>query len=336
MIKEAIEILSQKDNLTPEMMTGVLEEILSGKVETDTIAEFLSLLEDKGATAEELTAAVLVMRRYAEKIEVEEEVLDTCGTGGDAKFTFNISTLSALVASGAGVKVAKHGNRSVSSKCGSADLLEALGVDINMSKEKVKRCLKELGIAFFFAPNFHPAIKQVMPARKKLGRKTIFNLLGPLLNPAGAKRQLIGLFAKELLLILAEVLRNLGCRHALLVCGADGLDEVTTTDITFVVEYKDNKIKQYRIEPEDFGLKRARLEDLVCKDLSDSVKIAQEVLQGKGGPHRDIVLLNSACAIYVGGIASSLKEAWDLAVCSLDSGSAYGKLNMLINFSKGL
>ena len=330
MIKDLIQRLVSKKDLTAQQMQQAMQEILGGKTDTADIISFLTSLNDKGQTVEELTAAVNVMLKYVEPIIVDRpNILDTCGTGGDKKGTFNISTLSALVASGAGVTVAKHGNRSVSSVCGSADILEALGVNINMDRAKIKKCLEEIGIAFLFAPNLHPAMKNVMPARIQIAQKTIFNILGPLINPARATNQLIGVYSKEWTGILAKVLHNLGTRHVLVVHGADGLDEVTTTDKTFISELSGGVLKEYEIVPEDFGLTRARLKNLTGGSIAENLKIVQDVLAGKEGSQRDIVLLNSGCAIYAADKAGTIAEGIKLAEQSIDSQAAAKKLELL-------
>jgi anthranilate phosphoribosyltransferase len=292
-------------------------------------------LNDKGETVEELTAAVTVMLKYIDPIIIDKEnILDTCGTGGDKKGTFNISTVTAFVASGAGVTVAKHGNRSVSSCCGSADVLEALGVNINMDKSKIKKCLEEIGIAFLFAPNLHPAMRHVMPARKQMKRKSMFNILGPLINPARATNQLIGVFSREWTGVLAHVLYNLGTLHVLVVHGNDGLDEVTTIDKTFVSEANHGVFRDYEITPEQFGFKRANPSDLVGGSLEDNKRIVVEVLKGKISPQRDIVLLNAGCAIYAADKATSIKKGIALARDSIDSGHALEKLELLKKLSQ--
>lgn len=335
MIKDLIKQLLNKRDLTDLQMQEVMQEILSGEVETADIVAFLSSLNAKGETVEELTAAVNVMLKYVEPIIVDKpNMLDTCGTGGDKKGTFNISTVTALVASGAGVTVAKHGNRSVSSKCGSADILEALGVNINMDKAKIKKCLEEIGIAFLFAPNLHPAMRLVMPARKQIAQKTMFNILGPLINPARATNQLIGVYSREWTKPLAQVLHNLGTKHVLVVHGADGLDEVTTTDKTFVAEVKNGALKDYQIAPEDFGLKRAKFNDLLGGSIAENVKIVQELLAGRNGSKRDIVLFNAGCAIYAADKTDTISEGIKLAQRSIDSGAALKKLELLKEYSR--
>ncbi len=335
MIKDSIRILIQRKNLTAQQMQEAMEEIFSGVTDTADIIAFLTSLNAKGETVEELTAAVSVMLKYIDAIVVNKpNILDTCGTGGDKKGTFNISTITAFVASGAGVTVAKHGNRSVSSNCGSADILEALGVNINMDKAKIKTCLEEIGIAFLFAPNLHPLMRHVMPARKQIGTKTMFNILGPLINPARATNQLIGVYSAEWTRILAQVLHNLGSEHVLVVHGKDGLDEVTTTDKTIVSECFAGKFRDYEISPEDFGFKRAGLKDLMGGSISDNTRIAMDVLAGKKSFSRDIVLFNSGCAIYAANKAKAIGDGIEQAVTSIDSGRALEKLELLKEYSR--
>ena len=335
MIKDLIKQLLNKKDLTESQMQQVMQEILSGSVDTADIIAFLTSLGDKGETVEELTAAVNVMLKYVDPIIVDKpNILDTCGTGADKRGTFNISTITALVASGAGLTVAKHGNRSVSSKCGSADILEALGVNINMDKEKIKRCLEEIGIAFLFAPNLHPAMRFVMPARKQIAQKTIFNILGPLINPARATNQLIGIYSKKWIKPLAQVLHNLGSKHILVVHGADGLDEVTTTDKTFIAEVVGGSLQEYEITPEDFGFKRASINDLLGGSIKENVLIVRNILAGQKGAHRDIVLFNAGCAIYAADKAKMIEEGIKLAQISIDSGAAAKKLELLKEHSQ--
>lgn len=315
-------------------MQAAMEEILLGKSDTSDIVSFLSALNKKGETVNELAAAVSVMRRYGTRISVNSEViLDTCGTGGDRKGTLNVSTIVAFVASGCGITVAKHGNRSVSSSCGSADILEALGININMTKEKLEKCLNDIGIAFLFAPNLHPAMKHAMAARKQIGTRTLFNLLGPLINPAGATHQLVGVYERRWTEVLAAVLGNLGTVHALVVHSQDGLDEITTTAKTYISEEYRGKVDSYEITPQDFGFKEVRLEDLRGGTVTDNVKIMLDVLNGRPGPQRDIVLLNASAAIYVADKAKSIKEAIALAEESIDSKKALKKLELLREYS---
>ncbi len=342
MIKEAIEILSQNTDLTGNQMQAVMEEIMTGRVDKAEIVSFLTNLNKQGETSEELTAAVRVMRRYATGVYTKHEViLDTCGTGGDRKHTFNISTAAAFVASGCGICVAKHGNRCVSSKSGSADVLEALGININMTKEKIEQCLDDIGIAFLFAQIFHPAMKYVMPARREIGAKTIFNFLGPLSNPAGATHQLIGVYDTLWANILINTLIQLGTKHALVVRGMDGLDEITTMAQTLVLEAREGKLEpKYEINPRDFGFAEAKLGDLSGGSAVDNAKILADVLNGKLGPIRDIVVLNAAAAIYAAdktkakSIEKGIKEGIDLAEDSIDSREALRKLELLRQYSK--
>jgi anthranilate phosphoribosyltransferase len=341
MIKGLIKQLVHKQDLTAKEMQQVMREILSGATHTADIVNFLAALHEKGETTGELTAAVNEMLKYVEPIIVDaQNILDTCGTGGDRKGTFNISTITALVASGAGITVAKHGNRSVSSKCGSADILEALGVNINMDQVKIKKCLEQAGIAFLFAPNLHPAMKNVMPARKQIAGKTMFNILGPLINPARATNQLIGVYAKGLTRPLAQVLHNLGSQHVLVVHGADGLDEVTTTDKTFVSEANKGILRDYEISPEEFGLPQAKANDLTGGSIQENLKIVQDVLGGKKGRARDIILLNAGAAIYAAdktkaiSIRDGIREGMELARESIDGGKALHKLELLKEYSQ--
>lgn len=335
MIQEATGLLAKGKSLTASEMQAVMEEIMTGKADTAGIVSFLTALNKKGETAEEITAAVSVMRRHVNRINVKKEViLDTCGTGGDKKGIFNVSTVAAFVASGCGITVAKHGNRSISSYCGSADILEAQGIDINMTKERLEKCLNDIGIAFLFAPNLHPAMKYAMPARKQIGTRTMFNILGPLTNPAGATHQLVGVYDRRWTNILAVVLGNLGTVHAMVVHSEDGLDEITTTARTFVCEEEKGKLKKYEINPQDFGFKKAKLEDLKGGTVAENVRIMNDVLSGKLGFHRDIVVLNAAAAIYIADKAKSIKEGVGLASESIDSGMALKKLELLKEYSR--
>jgi len=335
MIEEIISKLIEKKDLTFEEMRSAMKQIMTGKVETAQIVSFLTALSSKGETPQEITAAAVVMREFVTKIDtVHNVIFDTCGTGGDCKGTFNISTIVAFVVAGCGIAVAKHGNRSVSSKCGSADLLESLGVNIAMSKEKIQDCLDKIGISFLFAPNLHPAMKYAMPARKQMAKRTIFNILGPLTNPANATHQILGVYDKELIEPLITVLKNLGLRHALVIHGLDGLDEITTTAESLISELKDNNIRSYKISPEEFGIKKAKLDDLKGKDAKSNSDIARDILKGREGAKRDIVLLNAACAIYTADKAKDIKQGLRLAKESIDSGKAKEKLELLIEHSK--
>lgn len=329
-VKEAIAVLVEGKNLTRLQMQQVMEEIMAGGALPAQVAALLVSLRMKGETIDEITGAALAMRRFVRRINIAERaVLDTCGTGGDRRNTFNISTISAFVAAAAGVVVAKHGNRAVSSHCGSADLLEALGININIDENKVEECLEKTGIAFLFARNFHPAMKSVAQVRQELGLRTIFNLLGPLTNPAFASRQLLGVFDEKLLGIFARVLAKLGSSHALVVHGLDGLDEITTTTFTRVWELRKGKIRSYKINPCDFGIKKSRPRDLEGGSAGDNALIALDVLKGNKGPKRDIVLLNAGCAIYAADKAGSIKSGISLATEAIDSVAALRKLEEL-------
>jgi len=334
MIHEATETLSRKIDLSYDQMEAVMEEIMTGKAQTTEIVSFLTALNLQGETQDEIIAAVKVMRRHATKVQVKRDViLDTCGTGGDRKGTFNVSTAVAFVASGCGVCVAKHGNRAVSSNCGSADILEALGININMSKEQIELCLNEVGIGFLFAPNFHPAMKYAMPARKQMAVKTIFNILGPLTNPAGATHQLVGVYEQKWTEILARVLGDLGTEHALVVHGEDGMDEVSISTKTFVSEAHKGRILNYQISPQDFGFRKAEPGDLAGGNAADNAGMILEILKGKPGSKRDIVILNAAVALYTVDKARDIKEGIKLATESIDSGNALTKLDLLKDYS---
>ncbi|HAH19593.1 MAG: anthranilate phosphoribosyltransferase [Omnitrophica WOR_2 bacterium GWF2_43_52] len=330
MIKEAIAQLVERKNLTRNQMKEAVEEIMRGQTSPAQIAAFLTALRMKGETVDEITGAAIAMREFVKKITIDEDViLDTCGTGADRMHTFNISTVSAFVAAGSGVVVAKHGNRAISSRSGSADLLEALGVNINIDEQKVEACLKKIGIGFLFAQTLHPAMKNVAPVRKELGIRTIFNVLGPLTNPAFATHQLLGVYDPALLRVVAKVLGNVGVKHAMVVHGDDGLDEITTTTSTHVCELKKGTVRCYTMSPGDFKIKKARLKDLEGGNSEDNARIAASILQGEKGAKRDIVLFNSGCAIYVADKARSIKEGIERAKESIDSGRALRKLEEL-------
>lgn len=336
MIKEAISRVVQSIDLTEAEMMGVMNEVMTGAAAPAQIGSFITALRMKGETVPEITGAARVMREKATRIDAPvDDVVDTCGTGGDESMTFNISTACAFVAAGAGVTVAKHGNRSVSSRCGSADVLKSLGVNIEAEVSRVEECLREAGIGFLFAPMLHGAMKYAAPVRRELGIRSVFNILGPLTNPAGARRQLLGVYDPALTDILAMVLNNLGSVHAFVVRGEDGLDEITLTGETRVTELKDGFIRTYHIKPEDFGFTRCSPEDLKGGDPELNAGIILDVLNGKKGPARDIVLLNSAAAIVAGGKAGRIEEGIALAHGSIDSGTALGKLEKLKGITNG-
>ncbi len=336
MIKDYLKKLRDKVDLTPAEIEDVMHQIMSGKAEKQDIAEFLLGLREKGASVEEITGAARIMRKFFIPVETDKEVvLDTCGTGGDKKGTFNISTIAAFVVAGQGVTVAKHGNRSVSSYCGSADVLEALGVNVRMETSRLKECLEKVGIAFLFAQSLHPAMKHAAPIRKELGVETIFNVLGPLTNPAKATHQMMGVYTRDLVLPLAQVLKNLGLKRAMVVHGSDGLDEVTTTGETFAAEFKGTEfeVNPLVINPQDYGIKIAQESDIKGGDLLVNTQIFRAVLGGGPGPKRDIVILNAGAALYVAERAKDIKEGIALAQESIDKGLARKKLEQLIEFS---
>jgi anthranilate phosphoribosyltransferase len=341
-ITEALKKIVDRCDLTREEAEAVLDQIMDGECTDAQIGGLLVGLRMKGETADELTGFARVMRAHASAVRPRslvatnlggtdrDALIDTCGTGGDASGTFNISTATAFVVAGCGVRVAKHGNRSVSSHCGSADVMEALGVNIELPPERIAQCIDEVGIGFLHAPLLHQAMKYVAPARRQLGIRTIFNLLGPLTNPAEANAQVIGVYAAHLTELLAEVLGNLGTLRAMVVHGSDGLDEITITGESKITELKNGEISTCTISPEDFGLNRASLADLQGGDASENAQIILDILQGQSGPRRDIVLLNAAAALVASGKASDFKWGIEMAAGSISSGRAMGKLKRLI------
>ena len=334
MIKDAIAKVVDEEDLTEEEMQEAMNEIMTGAATPAQIASFITALRIKGETVDEITGAAKVMREKATRIKASDHVVvDTCGTGGDMAHTFNISTTAAFVVAGTGLIVAKHGNRSVSSACGSADVLQALGVNIDLRPIDVERCLNEIGIGFLFAPLFHEAMKFAIGPRKEIGIRTIFNILGPLTNPAGAKAQVLGVYSHGLTETMAKVLMKLGANHCFVVHGADGLDEITITGTTKVSEGKNGKVRTYTVRPSDYGLKKAKKVDLLGGDANENAKITMAVLSGEKGPKRDIVLLNAAAAIVAGGKAKTLKEGVKLAAESIDSSAAKEKLEAMKRFT---
>jgi anthranilate phosphoribosyltransferase len=334
MIPKALKKIIERQDLPEAEMGQVMTQIMEGQADPALLGAFLTGLRMKGETVQEIVGAAKVMRNKAEKISVyADKVLDTCGTGGDGADTFNISTASAFVAAGAGITVAKHGNKAVSSRSGSADVLDKLGVNLQASKATIERCINEIGIGFLFAPLMHPAMKNAVAVRKVLGIRTIFNILGPLTNPAGAKYQVIGVYDPRCLITFAEVLKKLGSKRAFIVHGCDGLDEIALTSKTYVAELNDGDITNYDIEPEQFGLEKCRIEDLKGGDPEKNASIIQRLLDGEKGPKREVVLLNSAAGIAaVKGL--TLEEGLKEAETSIDSGSAKKKLESLIEMSK--
>jgi anthranilate phosphoribosyltransferase len=331
----ALTALLEKRDLTRDEMLSLMQQIMGGELTPVQIAGILVALRAKGETVAEIAAAAEVMRELSTKVPVGDEahLVDTCGTGGDGAHTFNISTASALVAAAAGVKVAKHGGRSVSSTCGSADVLEALGVNVNLTPDQVAQSIHEIGVGFMFAPNHHSAMKYAAPVRRELGVRTLFNLLGPLTNPAGAKNQVMGVFRKDLCRPLAEALKSLGANHVLVVHGGDGMDEITITTETHVAELKDGGIIEYAIDPEEFGMKLGSVEALKAHDPEEAKARLMAVLDNTHGAARDIVALNAGAAIYVGGMAPTLEAGVKKAIHAIASGEAKAKLEQLIAFS---
>jgi len=335
-IKEAIQTLISGRSLTMEEAASVMEEIMQDEATPAQFGAFVTALRLKGETADEIAGMAKTMRAKAVPVTIPEPVVDTCGTGGDGSATFNISTTAAFVVAGAGLKVAKHGNRAMSSQCGSADVLEALGVKIDLNAEQVQRCLQEVGIGFMFAPVFHPAMKYAAVPRREIRIRTVFNILGPLTNPAGAEAQVLGVADETLVEKLTLVLKSLGCHHALVVHGEDGLDEITVTGKTQVCELKDGGIKSYSISPEDLGLSRASLDSLKGGTLDENAALLRRVLVGTPGPQQDVVLMNAAAVLLAGGRARTLKQGVALARKVIDEGHASAKLEQLIGLSQSL
>jgi anthranilate phosphoribosyltransferase len=351
MILDALHrIANHRESLTRDEARAVMTEILTGGCTDSQIAALLVALHMKGETVEEIVGFAEAIRAAAAPFELHAEprksedvldasgtgrdaLVDTCGTGGDTSGTFNISTATAFVVAGAGVRVAKHGNRSVTSKCGSADVMEALGVKIDLPTARIAACLEEVGIAFLFAPAMHSAMKCVQTARRELRLRTVFNLLGPLTNPARATCQVVGVYAADLVEKLAEALSMLGLHRALVVHGSDGLDEITITGPTRIAEVRDGQVHTYEVTPEEFGLKRAPLDEIAGGDAAFNARLIREVLEGKKSARRDVVLLNAAAALVAAGRADHLRDAVPLAARSVDSGAAAGKLAALINFT---
>ena len=329
-----VRLIEQREIFYDEMLS-LMRQIMRGEVSPVQIAGILIGLRVKKETIGEISAAAFVMREFATRVPVtqREHLVDTCGTGGDAAHTFNISTASAFVAAAAGARVAKHGGRSVSSTCGSADVLEALGVNLNLTPEQVGRSIDQIGIGFMFAPNFHGAMKHAAPVRKELGVRTLFNVLGPLTNPAGAENQVLGVFHPDLVGIQARVLQRLGSRHVLVVNGADGLDEITISGPTYVAELKDGQVNEYSVTPEVFGLKSAPLDDIRVTNIDQAKAMLLGVLDNRPGAARDIVLLNAGAAIYAAGLSITLAEGVKRAGETIASGAAKNKLAQLIQVS---
>ncbi len=333
-IKEAIEYLTAGKDLTECQSENVMEAIMEGQATSAQIAALLVSLRLKGETVEEITGFVKVMRKKATRINTKYPVVvDTCGTGGDGANTFNISTTAALVIAGAGVPVAKHGNRSVSSKCGSADLLEALNVRIDLEPDQVESCLEETGIAFLFAPLMHSAMKHVAGPRREIGIRTVFNVLGPLTNPAGAKAQILGVYNRELTAKLGGVLARLGTEHSFIIHGDQGLDEISLSGPAYICEIKNGEISEYTVDPEKYGLQRSPVKELLGGSPSENAVHTLSILNGEPGPRRDAVLINAAFGLVASGLAKDFSEGIDLAAESISNGSALKKLQHLIRFT---
>ena len=333
MIQQAIYKVLNREHLTLEETKAVMDEIMSGNATNAQIAGFVTAIRMKGETIDEITACAMIMRKYGQKLKTTGDVLDIVGTGGDEAFTFNISTISSLIISAAGIPVAKHGNRSVSSKCGSADVLEALGVKIDIPAEKSEEILKDIGICFLFAPLYHSSMKYAAPVRRELGVRTIFNILGPLSSPADANLQLLGVYDENLVEPMARVLANLGVKRAMVVHGHDGLDEVSLSAKTTVCEVNGGQVNSFFLDPRQFGFEYCKPEELVGGDPEQNAGTARSILQGERGPKRDIVLLNSAVCLYMSYNNITLRECVKLAAETIDSGRAMEQLNRFIHLS---
>ena len=335
-VRAALAALIDKRDFSQEEMLSLMHQIMQGELTPVQIAGILIGLRTKGETVIEIAAAAQVMRELSTKVPLSdtEHLVDTCGTGGDGAHTFNISTGAAFVAAAAGAKVAKHGGRSVSSTCGSADVLEALGVNVHLTPEQVAQAVQEIGLGFMFAPNHHSAMKHAAPVRRELGVRTLFNLLGPMTNPAGAKNQVMGVFHRDLVPKLAQVLKELGSRHVMVVHAADGLDEISLAGDTFVAELRDGKISEYTLNPQQFDLCACPSEKLAVYNIDEAKTLLLAALDNVTGAARDIVALNAGAAIYVSGVAPSLKQGITQAQAVIASGAAKAKLAALVAFSK--
>lgn len=334
MIKEAIKKVSEKQDLSFDEARQVMDEIMGGEASPIQMASYLTALSMKGETIEEITASASGMRSHCVKLLNDMDVLEIVGTGGDQSNSFNISTTSALVVSAAGVPIAKHGNRAASSRCGAADVLEALGVNITVSPERSQEILKEAKICFLFAQNYHLAMKYVAPVRKELGIRTVFNILGPLTNPAGASMQLLGVYEEELVEPMARVLSNLGVKNAMVVFGQDGLDEISMSAPTSVCEVRNGNFQKYVIEPEQFGMKRCGKSELTGGNPEENAAITRAILAGEQGAKRNAVVLNSAAGLYIAGAAKTLAEAVKIAQETIDSGKALRQLERFAKLSR--
>ncbi len=334
LIQDAIAELIDRQHLTEAKAEAVMQEIMDGRATPAQIAAYLTALRMKGETADEITGSARAIRTHAVRIRpTDPMIVDTCGTGGDGGATFNVSTTVAFVVAGAGITVAKHGNRAVSSRSGSADVLKCLGARIDLPPEQVEACVNEIGIGFLFAPTFHRAMTQVAGLRQEIGVRTIFNLLGPLTNPAGATVQIVGVYEERLCDVMADVLIRLGVRHCYVVHGLDGLDEITLTDRTRICEGKAGRLTSYVVAPSDFGLSRARPKDLVGGDVEDNARITRDILAGREGPRAQLVQINAAPALVACGKAATLQDGVALAQTIIRSGAAMDKLDRLIQWT---
>jgi anthranilate phosphoribosyltransferase len=336
MIKEAIDMVVKGSSLNMEQAAQVMNEIMDDEATPAQFGAFVTALRLKGETAHEIAGMAKVMRDRSVPVKAEGPLVDTCGTGGDGTKTFNISTTAAFVVAGTGVKVAKHGNRGMSSGCGSADVLDALGVKYDLGPREVERCLEDIGIGFMFAPTFHPSMKFAAPSRREIGIRTVFNILGPMTNPARAQAQLLGVFDDDIALTMAEVLGLLDCGHALVVHGEDGMDEITLGGKTTVCELKEGTVSRYYIDPDDFGFNRTSLDKLRGGPPKENANILRCVIHGEKGPYRDITLLNAAAALVAADMAGDLKEGVKLAAESVDSFAAMKKLDELRELTQSL
>jgi anthranilate phosphoribosyltransferase len=337
LLREALRRAAAGEALSAGEAERALEEIMEGTAGPAVTASLLTALQMRGETVEEIVGFARAMRRFAQRVEAPEDVIDTCGTGGDAKGTINVSTAAAFVARGAGVVVAKHGNRAATSQAGSADVLEALGAEIKLGPGEVSRCIKEAGVGFMFARTHHPAMRHVVPVRSELPFRTVFNLLGPLTNPAGARRQLVGVFSGGYVRLLAEALKELGAEKALVVHGSDGLDEITVTGPTLIAEVSDGEVTEYEISPGHFGLPRHNPDDLLGGDAPLNARILRDVVSGEEeGATRDIIVLNAGAAVYVSGRATTIEEGVRLAGESIESGAAVEALKDFVQASRHL
>lgn len=336
-MQQAINKVLARQDLTSDEMNAVMQTIMTGGATPAQIGGFLIGLRMKGETVTEIAAAASVMRELASGVSIGdlEHTVDIVGTGGDASGTFNVSTASMFVAAAAGCHVAKHGNRSVSSKSGSADALEAAGIRLDLSPQQVEQCVREVGVGFMFAPGHHSAMKHAIGPRKEMGARTVFNVLGPLTNPAGVPNLVLGVFSSELLEPLAEVLQRLGSRHVMVVHSRDGLDEISIGDATDVAELKDGQIRRFSVQPEDFGLKRAELDSIRVEGAVQSLDVIRGVLEDKAGAARDIVVMNAGAAIYCAGLADSLKAGVEKADEAITSGEARNRLDRLVVLTQG-